>query len=359
MLIQLIPSQGIGLANSIWRTAGSALSRRATERITTDVGQTLISMVQYFSLVAMMFATVAISIDRRRASWVLQALTVATTLSALLVLASGLAGSSQNFGVNVIAATDVAVLGIIIVIAMIQQIRERASTSSAGRANLGLLRLMLLLCLAAIAVFSFVIFNYGTVGTFFALSLAIIIFIVGTFIQRFQLGAWGLSAVVAIVVVIAVAALALRPGERATDFTVSLAAAPQSPLIALTQRLPAETGWLGTGAGTFAAVVPIYADLNETAAGNVAPTAAAAIAIEMGKPFLWAALIAGLFLAIMLLGGAARRGRDSFYPMAGASCVVATIVLAFNNSGLFNTSVLLTLAVTTGLAIAQSRSRTV
>jgi len=142
-----------------------------------------------------------------------------------------------------------------------------------------------------------------------------------------------------------------------TDFTVALAAAPQSPLISLTRRLLAETGWLGTGAGTFAALLPIYGNIDELAAGTVAPSAAAAIAIEMGKPFLWVTLICGVVLVITLLRGAARRGRDSFYPTVGASCVVAIVVLAFNNSGLFNTSVLLISAVTIGLAIAQSKRR--
>jgi hypothetical protein len=117
-----------------------------------------------------------------------------------------------------------------------------------------------------------------------------------------------------------------------------------------------EIGWLGTGAGTFAVVLPIYGNI-EVAAGNVAPTAAAAIAIEMGKPFLWVAVMAGIFLAITLSQGAARRGRDSAYSIAGASCLVAIIVLAFNNPGVFSTSVLVMAAAAVGMAIAQSKSR--
>jgi hypothetical protein len=144
-----------------------------------------------------------------------------------------------------------------------------------------------------------------------------------------------------------------------TDFTLAFAASPQSPLIALTRRILTETSWLGTGAGTFAAILPVYRDINELAAGNVAPTAAAAIAIEMGKPFLVAAIIGGIALIIMLLRGAARRGRDSLYPTAGASCVVAITILAFNNQGVFNTSVLVIVATTIGMAIAQSKSRSV
>ena len=79
----------------------------------------------------------------------------------------------------------------------------------------------------------------------------------------------------------------------------------------------------------------------------------------MGKPFLWAILVISAALVLALFRGAVRRGRDSFYPAAGASCVVAIVVLGFNNSSLFNTSVLLISTVAVGLAIAQIRSRTV
>jgi len=141
------------------------------------------------------------------------------------------------------------------------------------------------------------------------------------------------------------------------DLTVAFTTSPQAPLVALTQRILAQTSWLGTGAGTFAAVLPIYRDANEIAAGNVAPTATAAIAIEMGKPFLWVAIMTGIALVVMLLRGAVRRGRDSFFSTAGASCVAAITILAFNNHGVLNTSVLVIATAALGMAIAQSKSR--
>jgi uncharacterized membrane protein len=47
------------------------------------------------------------------------------------------------------------------------------------------------------------------------------------------------------------------------------------------------------------------------------------------------------------------------YATAGASCVVAIMILAFTNHGVFNTSVLVIMAATIGLAIAQSKSRSI
>jgi hypothetical protein len=118
-----------------------------------------------------------------------------------------------------------------------------------------------------------------------------------------------------------------------------------------------ETGWAGTGAGTFAAILPIFQDLDEQATGSDAPTAAAVIAVEMGRPFLWAILLAAIALAVMLLRGAVLRRRDSFYSTAGASCLVAAILLALGNAALFSTPVLIIVAVIVGIGIAQSKSR--
>jgi hypothetical protein len=362
ILIQLMPLRSIGLANSIWQSAATALSRPVIGSITVDPGATLICLARYLSLAGLGFVAAAVAIDRRRARWLLFALTTATALTALMLLAVGLGGAAQldipdRALLFIAAATNSAVLGIILAIAAALQTLERPDAPSQGQDNPVLVLLVFVLCLAALATCSLAVFNYATSGAYFALAFGVATFVVALIIHRFQLDVWGYSAIVAIVVVVAIAALALRLGNRMTDFTLAFAASPQSPLIALTRRILAETSWLGTGAGTFAAILPVYRDINELAAGNVAPTAAAAVAIEMGKPFLVAAIFGAIALIIMLLRGAARRGRDSLYPTAGASCVVTMTILAFNNQGVFNTSVLVIVATTIGMAIAQSKSR--
>ena len=362
ILIQLMPLRSIGLANTIWQSAATALSRPVIGSITVDPGATLICLARYLSLAGLVFVTAAVAIDRRRARWILFALTTATALTALMLLAVGLGDAAQldiqDRAHLIAAATNGAVLGIILAIAAALQTLERPNAPSQGQDDSPVLVLLVfVLCLAALATCSLAVFNYATSEAYFALAFGVATFVVALIIHRFQLDVWGYSAIVAIVVVVAIAALALRLGNRMTDFTLAFAASPQSPLIALTRRILAETSWLGTGAGTFAAILPVYRDINELAAGNVAPTAAAAVAIEMGKPFLVAAIFGAIALIIMLLRGAARRGRDSLYPTAGASCVVAMTILAFNNQGVFNTSVLVIVATTIGMAIAQSKSR--
>jgi len=119
----------------------------------------------------------------------------------------------------------------------------------------------------------------------------------------------------------------------------------------------AETRWAGTGAGTFAAVLPIYQGIDELGIGQIAPTAAAAIAIEMGWLIFWAMLMAAFALVFFLLRGALRRQRDSYFSTAGAGCTVVTALLSFSNVSLLTTPISTIVAIAIGMAIAQSKSR--
>ena len=113
----------------------------------------------------------------------------------------------------------------------------------------------------------------------------------------------------------------------------------------------------GTGAGTFAAIAQLSRDIEDPAA--TAPTTAAAIAIELGRPMLWLIAAATAGSIAILLGASLRRGRDSFYPAAGGSCLLALLFLSFMNAGLMGTAAAMIAAATLGLGLAQSKSRTV
>lgn len=116
----------------------------------------------------------------------------------------------------------------------------------------------------------------------------------------------------------------------------------------------------GTGAGTFAALASIYrgADDPFTDVGAPPPTAACATAIELGKPMLWSVVVAALGLFGVLFEGALRRGRDAFYPAAGAGCLITLLFLSFMNAGLSGPAVIIIATATVGRAFVQSKSRT-
>jgi hypothetical protein len=195
----------------------------------------------------------------------------------------------------------------------------------------------------------------GTI--YFAIICGVATLIIATAIWRSNIGAWGIAAIVSMGLLAAVGAVTLRGGVYNVDLTLAFASHASAPLIAVTQRILAETGWAGTGAGTFSAILPIYQDVDELATGRIAPTTAAAIAVEMGRPFFWATLIAAIGFVLALLRGALRRQRDSFYSITGASCVVAITLWSFGNAASLSTPVVLIGAVAIGVAIAQSKRR--
>jgi hypothetical protein len=360
ILIQLMPLANLALANSIWQSTGTALSRPVSGSITIDTGATLISLTRYFSLLGLSFVAAAVAIDRRRAKSILFALATAAALTTLIMLAAEFgAGATLNIhdrALIVAAATDSAVLGVILAIAGVLQALEYANTPLPDRSGPAMFLLVFVLCLVALATCLFAVFKYAASGAYFALAFGLATLFVAIIIRRFELDVWGYSAVAATIAVTAVAAVAVR-ADGIRDLTFAFADSPQSPSIILARRILAETSWLGTGAGTFAFVLPVYRDVNALGIGAAAPTAATAIAVEMGRPFLLAAVFGAIALVVVLLRGAGRRRRDSLYPIAGASCVVAMIVLAFNNYGVFNTAVLVIAVTTVGLAVAQSKGR--
>ena len=362
MLIQLLPLQKIGLANPIWESAAAALGRPLAGSISIDPGATLISFVRYLSAAAIAFVAAAVAVDRRRAEWVLFALMAATTLIALMVLVAGLGGFTflySNGGLAGDAATESAGLGVILAAAAALHIFEHGKTQRPDQVGSGFWhRSTFAACLVAVAICSLALIVGATSQVYFAVACGVATLAAAVVIRRFGLGLWGNSAIISITLFIAIAIVVLQPGDRTMSLTIVFATHASASLIAVAQRVLAEASWaVGTGAGTFAAILPIYLGLDELSTGTIAPTAAAAIAVEMGRPLLGAILIAAIALVVTLLRGALRRQRDSFYSTAGAGCVTTITLLTFGNAALFSTPVLVIAAVIIGLAIAQSRSR--
>jgi hypothetical protein len=126
----------------------------------------------------------------------------------------------------------------------------------------------------------------------------------------------------------------------------------------MTDQMIADTHWTGSGAGTFAALASVYRDIDDPDAPQ-APTTAAAISVEFGRPALLLAIATIVLSAAQLAAGALRRGRDSFYPAAGAGCAVTLLIDVFIDANLLSLAVQIFVAVVIGLGMAQRRSRTV
>src|SRR6202034_2184489 len=108
-------------------------------------------------------------------------------------------------------------------------------------------------------------------------------------------------------------------------------------LMSLSERMLDDAPTLGTGAGTFAALSPLYREIEEPPSDSPAPTAAGAVAIELGKPMLWLIVAAAIGLTLLVLRASLMRCRDSFYSAMTGSCLLTLLLMGFTSSGLLET----------------------
>lgn len=361
MVMQVLPLGFLGIAHPIWQSAATTLELPIAGSISIDPGATIIALTRYLSMAAIALVAATVAIDRYRAGWILSALTVATTLIAVMLLATsgGIVTLPGNGTLPInSAATDCAALGIIIAVAAVLHTFERGHAMADLGGSVIWLRLTFAACLIAYAICCLALILGTTGQAYFAVGCGIAVLAAALIVRYFGLGPWGISAVVSVALVVVIATVLFQSGGKNSDLMLSFATGA-SAQIALTQRILADTPWAGTGAGTFAAVLSIYRSIDELGTGVMAPAAMPAIAVEMGRPFLWIIVLAATGFAISLLRGAARRRRDLFYSIAGASSVVTITLLGFGNAGLLSAPVGVIMAAIVGLAVAQSKSRAI
>jgi hypothetical protein len=334
------------------------LSQSLVGSISIDPGATLIALYKYQFPIAIGFIATAVAIDRRRAKWVLTLLASATTVSAIELIAHDVSKLTflRNIGdIGTRTSVTVAVaLGVIFTAAAAIRTFEQYETRSGRTHAIGFV-FVFAGCLTAFATCWFALFYSATRQTIFSAACGLSILASIVAIRRLGLGSWGTTGVAASVII---ALAPIRPEIRANDLTLALAQDVPAALISVTERIIADNVWIGTGAGTFSAIFPIYREADAVIRDLKAPTAAAQIAIELGYPALWVTVIIALGIAISLMRGAVGRGRDSFYPAAGAGCLVTLTLQSFGGGGLFTTAVSILAATVLGLALAQRVSRT-
>jgi hypothetical protein len=346
------------LANPIWASAKLALGRTIASSISVDPAMSIIALGQYLTLGAVAFLSAAVAVDRVRAEWLLFAMTGVGAAFALLLMAHGLFGSILEFSPFMNAqAADCTAMGAVIAGAACMRSLERYE-SRHGRSHgsmpsllwtLGACGLALLLCVAA------VIFQEPpTVPFATACGVVIIAWII--VVRRFKLGAWGVAPFAVVVIGVAVLVFNTHPIER--GHSALLAFAPSSSQVVVSARMLQDAPLVGTGAGTFTALVPIYRAIDDPPGSSEASTTAATFGIELGRPVFWLLVLATAVSMFFFLKAALQRGRDSFYPAMGGGCLVTLLLLTFMNAGLLGNATGLIAAAMFGVSLAQSKSRT-
>ena len=354
MAVQVIPLRA--LAHPIWKSAEVALGHPLIGTISIDPGASVLALSQYLAMIAVAFLSAAVAVDRQRAEWLLFALTGACTLIGLIVLLHVSFSSGAGLPLFVPAqAIDCASIGTIIASAATIRAIERYETHHSSPP--ALLRTFITSSVAlVICILAVLLGGARQVLVAVACGCATLVWI--RIMRRFALPGLTFTVVIVSVTLVAIFLAMVRPIEGGKTLLLAFATS-SSATTAASERMLADTPLAGTGAGTFAALLPIYREINDSPTGPIAATAAAIVAIELGKPMFWLIVFTTVAFIFMLFRASLHRGRDSFYPAMGGACLVTLLVLAFSNAGLLGTAISLITAAALGLAFAQSKSRTI
>ncbi len=353
IVIQLLPTP-IG-AHSIWAFANEALGQHAWGHISIDPGRTTLALAFYLANVALVLVGIFVARDRRRAELILSTLTAIAAITALglLIGKSGLIASVTNPD-EVLSA--ISALGILLSLTSGARAIERYESHDAKTAGSAQKIWTALVAIGASLIVDLVGLSAGaTLNVGLAALFGIATFGSLQVIRRVRLEGWAVLILVGTMAIAAVMVIIWRSdSSRNLSLFLQFASASSADAISITQRMLSDSSWLGTGAGTFAAVLSIYQDLGSSITRP--PTTISGFAVELGLPMSLLVIALAAWLAVILYRGALNRGRDSFYPAAAAAGTVILFAQAFCDSSLLNPSVAVLGDALIGLGLAQSIS---
>ena len=357
MVIQILPIPFPGMSHSIWINANEALDKYSWGHISVDIGMTVEALAFYLASVSLIVVAVFATRDRMRAELTLSALTAVSTLTtiALLIsklgLISGLVASEVNEILGAISS-----LGIILLLTMgvcaIERYESRRAEPTRPEQNTQLTLAAcgtgLLICIGGLAA-------SATLNVVLVTTFGIVAFASVQVIRRVGLASWATAILLATIIIAAAMIILWRYDTvRSLSPFLQFATAASPDAISIAQRLLSDTGWLGTGAATYAPLLPIYQELGSSV--TKAPSTASAFAIELGWPMALFGIAATIGLVVVLYRGALVRGRDSFYPAAAAACTIVILGQAFCDTSLLHSCVAVVGDTLIGLGLAQSIS---
>jgi hypothetical protein len=355
---QLLPLPK-GLAHPIWDSTAAALGRPLFGSITMDVGATVLALGRWLTFVAFVLAVAGVAIDRLRAERLLILLVLAGVGVTLAQMAALLfANPPSSSGLSLAAADGITIGALLSAAGTIAAFERHETRSTQPNAYPRLYVMMLWASVVALALQLVALAVFVSKGTLLATAVGLVSMAALVVIRRLGLGGWAV-AVLGVSLLLALAALtaAISPAKVGAP-AVALASNSSPGMLAVTERMLSARLWAGTGAGTFSVTVPLYKDVDEIVQNAPPPTAAAALAVELGHTALWGAVLLVLAGAVVLLRGALARGRDSFYPTLGIGILLTSTVQAFVDSSFFGIVPSILLAAALGLALAQRASRT-
>lgn len=342
MALQIAPMPGGPLMNPIWSSAAAAMGEKPSGSITIDTGTTFLMICRLTCMVAIALLTALIGQHRRRAETLLSVLAGIATLVSLEQIADSflpretlriVAPTAQS------AAVTISIFGFVLTVAAIIRGYERSRPSrSQSRPPGPSAGIELAAAVAASLINLTAVVYSGDHTLLFAALFGAGLLLAILVIRKGRLGYWGQAGTAAMLCFALANFVAFMPGRIDND---------------LVARMLDDARPLGVGAGTLAALAPIYGGSAPVETQEVA--AAATVAIEMGRPFLCLVVLIAATSALFLLKDSLQRRRDYVYPAAGAGCIAASLISALSTGGSLSLASCIVLSAGLGLAIAQSR----
>ena len=347
-------------AHPIWANAEAALGHTIAGTVSVDAGASVLSLGQYIVLAGITLLSAAIAIERGRAEVLLFTLTYAVTMIAVITLTHAWLLPSLQLSPFLRAQAAVCVaMGTIVASAACIRTVERYETRAARPRRRGSTLLLTFMgSSAALVICATTLVLDGTRQEQVAAACGVALLVCITIIRRLQLQLWGIAIIAISLTGATILLIAAQPSARGRSLLLSFAVSSPTSPPSVSERVLKDAPFAGTGAGTFAVVAPIYREMDDPPTDSVAATTAASLGIELGRPLLWLIVAATAASIVFLLNCCLKRGRNSFYPAMGASCLATMLLLSFVNPGLLGNAAGLIAAITLGLAIAQSKSRT-
>jgi hypothetical protein len=349
IVFQLLPVPIGGAA--IWASAGPALGRTIWSHVTVDIGDSISALWAYLALVALCATTVLLSVDRARAHTVLLALNVALFVSVLLLMCvqfwsriSPGSNGSVNFS-DALAATSS--LGLIISI---------AASSSGGGSSIRARTSHRIFTVASLTLCVTVLIWTYHLSTAFAAVAGLVVYALSKFTRRIGIPAWAVAAGILCIIFGGVAIISAWQEPAIGISSPWLRYTSNTANIDVAKRALGDAGALGTGAGSYRSLLPIYADLGTDITRP--PNTAVALAVQLGWPFATLACLLVILLFGVFIQATLSRRRDAEYAATSAACLVGVLIEAFCDASLLNyPGIAAAITIIVGVGIAQGFRR--
>jgi hypothetical protein len=359
ILMQVTPLLPTWLGHPIWSAAGLALGQPLAGHLTTDAAGTLLALAKYLVAMGVAVAVATTCVDRRTSGRMMSG------LAWLLALFTGMcflktrlhAFQSSSDELRLLSDwTNVSLLGVqmggVVVVQRLQLRWSSPTRLSNGQRHLHPRNLVA--ALVIIGLFSVPLIAHAPEAAAIPIACGTATLLMALLIDRTTSGLSGVLFVVVLVVCmlwLAGSGSGLIGAPAGTTWAESSGAD-----LAAAARIFRDFRWVGSGAGTYGELIPIYVDAANDGTGLFsAPPKSLSLLVELGIPLTLLIVTLGLVLAATFILTIARNRHDSVEAILACSVLAYLTGCAFTPGISLSFTTMTVAATMTGLGLAQAK----